>query len=142
MTSKRLIFNSCHVKKIALNENMRSTKIGLSSRHAVGPQCPDAVVRVGIDTDELSVTKATYGEIHTRIKVQTGQNVTLLYIVQVKRKHGILSRERYNKAKADNPKMLLCLPNKEAAIEEALRFFGMIARMRFSICWQKQAQFT
>lgn len=51
----------------------------------------------------------------------------MLYIVQMKRKHGILSRERYNKAKADNPKMRLCPPDKEAAIEEALRFFGLIA---------------
>lgn len=50
-----------------------------------------------------------------------------LYIVQVKRKHGILSRERYNKAKAETPNMLLCPPDKEAAIEEAMRFFGMIA---------------
>lgn len=58
----------------------------------------------------------------------------MLYIVQVKRKHGTLSRERYNKAKADSPKMRLCPPDREAAIEESLRFFGMIARMRFSIC--------
>lgn len=94
-------------------------------------QRPDDIVKVGIDTDELSVTKAeskaTYGEIQARVKVQTGLNVTPLYIAQVKRKHGIIERECYNKAKADNPKMHLCPPDKEAAIEEALRFFGMIA---------------
>ena len=94
-------------------------------------QRPDDIVRVGIDTDELSVTKAeskaTYGEIQARVKAQTGLNVTPLYIAQVKRKHGIIERECYNKAKADNPKMHLCPPDKEAAIEEALRFFGMIA---------------
>ncbi len=94
-------------------------------------QRPDDIVKVGIDTDELSVTKAeskaTYGEIQARVKAQTGLNVTPLYIAQVKRKHGIIERECYNKAKADNPKMLLCPPDKEAAIEEALRFFGMIA---------------
>ena len=94
-------------------------------------QRPDDVVRVGIDTDELGVTKAeskaTYGEIQARVKAQTGLNVTPLYIAQVKRKHGILSRECYNKAKADSPKMHLCPSDKEAAIEEALRFFGMIA---------------
>lgn len=32
----------------------------------------------------------------------------MLYIVQVKRKHGILSRKCYNKAKAENSKILLC----------------------------------
>ena len=94
-------------------------------------QKPDDIVKVGIDADELAVTKAeskaTYGEIQTRVKEQTGLNVTPLYIAQVKRKHGILSRECYNKAKSESAKMLICPPDKEKAIEEALRFFGMIA---------------
>ena len=106
---------SCHVETVVLLVQQR----------------PDDIVRVGIDTDELSVTKAeskaTYGEIQARVKAQTGLNVTPLYIAQVKRKYGIIERECYNKAKADNPKMHLCPPDKEAAIEEALRFFGMIA---------------
>ena len=33
----------------------------------------------------------------------------------------------YNKAKSESAKMLICPPDKEKAIEEALRFFGMIA---------------
>ena len=94
-------------------------------------QKPDDIVKVGIDADELSVTKAeskaTYGEIQTRVKEQTGLNVTPLYIAQVKRKHGIIERECYNKAKSESAKMLICPPDKEKAIEEALRFFGMIA---------------
>lgn len=64
---------------------------------------------------------ATYGE------AKLVRSVSTLYIVQVKRKHSILSRKCYNKAKAENPKMLLCPPDREAAIEESLRFFGMIA---------------
>ena len=94
-------------------------------------QNPDDIVKVGIDADELAVTKAeskaTYGEIQARVKEQTGLNVTPLYIAQVKRKHGIIERECYNKAKSENAKMLICPPDKEKAIEEALRFFGMIA---------------
>ena len=94
-------------------------------------QKPDDIVKVGIDADELSITKAegkaTYGEIQTRVKEQTGLNVTPLYIAQVKRKHGIIERECYNKAKSESAKMLICPPDKEKAIEEALRFFGMIA---------------
>ena len=94
-------------------------------------QKPDDIVKVGIDADELAVTKAeskaTYGEIQTRVKEQTGLNVTPLYIAQVKRKHGIIERECYNKAKSESAKMLICPPDKEKAIEEALRFFGMIA---------------
>ena len=94
-------------------------------------QNPDDIVKVGIDADELAVTKAeskaTYGEIQARVKEQTGLNVTPLYIAQVKRKHGIIERECYNKAKSESAKMLICPPDKEKAIEEALRFFGMIA---------------
>ena len=94
-------------------------------------QKPDDIVKVGIDADELAVTKAeskaTYGEIQARVKEQTGLNVTPLYIAQVKRKHGIIERECYNKAKSESAKMLICPPDKEKAIEEALRFFGMIA---------------
>lgn len=94
-------------------------------------QNPDDIVKVGIDADELAVTKAeskaTYGEIQARVKEQTGLNVTPLYIAQVKRKHGIIERECYNKVKSESAKMLICPPDKEKAIEEALRFFGMIA---------------
>lgn len=94
-------------------------------------QKPDDIVKVGIDADELAVTKAeskaTYGEIQARVKEQTGLNVTPLYIAQVKRKHGIIERECYNKAKSESAKMLICPTDKEKAIEEALRFFGMIA---------------
>ena len=94
-------------------------------------QKPDDIVKVGIDADELAVTKAeskaTYGEIQARVKEQTGLNVTPLYIAQVKRKHGIIERECYNKAKSESVKMLICPPDKEKAIEDALRFFGMIA---------------
>ena len=94
-------------------------------------QNPDDIVKVGIDADELAVTKAeskaTYGEIQARVKEQTGLNVTPLYIAQVKRKHGIIERECYNKAKSESAKMLICPPDKEKAIEDALRSFGMIA---------------
>lgn len=94
-------------------------------------QKPDDIVKVGIDADELAVTKAeskaTYGEIQAHVKEQTGLNVTPLYIAQVKRKHGIIERECYNKAKSESAEMLICPPDKEKAIEDALRFFGMIA---------------
>ena len=86
---------------------------------------------MGIDADELAVTraesKATYDEIQASVKEQTSPNVTPLYIAQAKRKHGFLSRECCNKAKSKSAKMLICPPEKEKAIEEALRFFGMIA---------------
>ena len=72
-------------------------------------------------------SKATYGEIQARVKEQTGLNVTPLYIAQVKRKHGIIERECYNKPRSEDAKQPQCPPDKEAAIVEALKFYGLIA---------------
>lgn len=80
--------------------------------------------------DELDVTaaetKATYEEIREYVKEHTDLNVSNLYIAQVKRKCGIKEQENYNKPKAENPKQLKCLPEKEKAIREALKHFKMI----------------
>ena len=93
-------------------------------------QKPDDVIRVGIDIDKMNVTKAeskaTYTEIQARVKEQTGLNVTPLYIAQVKAKHGIIERENYNHAKSETTRTLKCPPDKEKAIEDALRYFKMI----------------
>ena len=93
-------------------------------------QNPDDIVKVGINADELAVTKAeskaTYAEIQTRVKEQTGLNVTPLYIAQVKAKHGIIERENYNHSKSETTRTLKCPPDKEKAIEDALRYFKMI----------------
>lgn len=93
-------------------------------------QKPDDVIRVGIDIDKMNVTKAeskaTYAEIQAHVKEQTGLNVTPLYIAQVKAKHGIIERENYNHAKSGTTRTLKCPPDKEKAIEDALRYFKMI----------------
>ena len=70
-------------------------------------------------------TKATYEQIRSYVKANTGLNVSTLYISQVKHKHGIIERENYNlgSGKAPGPTVP---PEKEAAIEEALRHFQMI----------------
>lgn len=52
--------------------------------------------------------------------------VNHLYIAQVKREYGILSRECYNKAKSDDAKQPQCPADKERAMVEAPRFYGMI----------------
>ena len=69
---------------------------------------------------------ATYGQIKERVLQQTGLKVSSLYIAQVKQKYGIIERENYNKPKSENAKQPKCPPEKEAAITEALKFFGMI----------------
>ena len=71
---------------------------------------------------------ATYGQIKERVLEQTGLKVSSLYIAQIKQKHGIIERENYNKAKSEDARQPKCPPDKERAIEEALRHFGMIRR--------------
>ena len=44
----------------------------------------------------------------------------------LRQKHGIIERENYNKPKSENAKQPQCPPEKEKAITEALRHFGMI----------------
>ena len=57
---------------------------------------------------------------------QSGLKVSNLYIAQVKQKCGIIERENYNKPKFENAKQPQCPLEKEKAITEALRHFGMI----------------
>lgn len=57
---------------------------------------------------------------------QTGLKVSSLYIAQIKQKYGIIERENYNKSKSENARQPQCPPEKEAAITEALKYFGMI----------------
>ena len=87
-------------------------------------------IEVEIKMDELDLTsaesKATYEEIKEYVFEHTGLKVSHLYIAQVKQKHGIIERENYNKPKSENARQPKCPPEKEAAIIDALRYFGMI----------------
>ena len=66
---------------------------------------------------------ATYEQIKAYVLEHTGLKVSHLYIAQVKQKHGIIERECYNKPKSEDAKQPQCPPEKEAAIEAALKHF-------------------
>ena len=87
-------------------------------------------IEVEIKMNELDLTsaesKATYEEIKEYVFEHTGLKVSHLYIAQVKQKYGIIERENYNKPKSENARQPKCPPEKEAAIIDALRYFGMI----------------
>lgn len=87
-------------------------------------------IEIEVKMDELDLTaaesKATYEEIREYVLEHTGLKVSHLYIAQVKQKYGIIERENYNKPKSENAKQPQCPPEKEKAITEALRHFGMI----------------
>ena len=69
---------------------------------------------------------ATYQEIKAYVKEQMGLSVSSLYIAQIKKKCGLDVGQNYNLAKKENAKVPQCPPEKEAAIREALKHFGMI----------------
>ena len=87
-------------------------------------------IEIEVKMDELDLTsaesKATYEEIREYIFEHTGLKVSYLYIAQVKQKYGIIERENYNKPKSEDARQPQCPPEKEKAITEALRHFGMI----------------
>ena len=88
-------------------------------------------IEVELNLDELDLTaaesKATYEEIKEYVLEHTGLKVSHLYIAQVKQKYGIIERENYNKPKSENSRQPKCPLEKEAAISEALKHFGMIS---------------
>ncbi|MFR5711320.1 MAG: 23S rRNA methyltransferase [Blautia sp.] len=90
----------------------------------------DHHIEVEIKMDELDLTaaesKATYEEIKEYVLEHSGLKVSKLYIAQVKQKCGIIERENYNKPKSENARQPKCPPEKEKAIREALKHFGMI----------------
>ena len=87
-------------------------------------------IEVELNLDELDLTdaekKATYQKIKDYVLEHSGLKVSSLYIAQVKQKYGIIERENYNKPKSENSRQPKCPPEKEAAITEAMKYFGMI----------------
>ncbi len=77
------------------------------------------------DLPKTTRTTATYPEIKAYVKDKYGLCVSSLNIAQVKEKHGFEKRENYNKGK-DGHRVPNCPPEKEKAIEDAFKHFGML----------------
>ena len=114
LTNDVLSILSCHVETVCLLSKLNA------KQH----------IEVDLSMDELDLTdaekKATYQEIKDYVIEHTGLKVSSLYIAQVKQKCGIIERENYNKPKSEDAKQPQCPPEKEKAIKEALKHFGMI----------------
>lgn len=70
--------------------------------------------------------KATYEQIKAYVLEQTGLKVSSLYIAQIKKKCGLDVGENYNLSKSENVRQSQCTPEKEEAIMQAFKHFGMI----------------
>lgn len=85
-------------------------------------------VNIDVDVEELVQDKrgqATYPQIKEYVLEHSGLKVSSLYIAQVKQKCGIIERKNYNKPKSEDSRQPICPSEKEAAIKEALEYFGM-----------------
>ena len=87
-------------------------------------------VTVEVRPEELELgslkTHGTYEEIKSYVLNKYGFKISTLNISQVKRKCGLDVGESYNKPKKQDSKVPNCPPEKEKAIMDALKHFGMI----------------
>ena len=104
---------------------------GVISGYSKGNKAPETTnVKIDFSLENLDLSelrgKATYEQIKDYVREQTGFRVSALYISQVKRKCGLEVGESYNKPKSEDSKQLQCTPEKEEAIMQALRHYGVI----------------
>ena len=92
----------------------------------------DNHIEVKLELDEEDITKVeskgTYENIKDYILDKYGLKVSMLYIAQIKRKCGLELGENYNKSKKDNQVVPECPKEKEDAIMDTLKAFGMIVQ--------------
>lgn len=107
--------NTNHVETVALLSKLSDVKDN---------------IEVTVDMDEMDATsaesKATYEEIKNYVLKIYGLKVSNLYISQIKRKCGIEVGENYNLPKSEGSRQPQCPIEKEKAIRDALKHFGMI----------------
>ena len=77
------------------------------------------------DLPKTARTTATYPEIKAYVLEHFGLKVSSLYIAQIKEKCGFEKRANYNIGEGKS-KELICPPDKEKAILEAFKYFGML----------------
>ena len=87
-------------------------------------------VRVEFSLEDMDMSEfqdgATYPQIKEYVLEHTGLKVSNLYISQIKRKCGLEVGKNYNLPKSEDSRQPQCPPEKEKAIREAFKYFGMI----------------
>ena len=108
-----------------LNENTVETVVLLSKGEVDSKK-----IRVEFSLEDMDMSEfqdgATYPQIKEYVLEHTGLKVSNLYISQIKRKCGIGVGKNYNLPKSEDSRQPQCPPEKEKAIREAFKYFGMI----------------
>ena len=87
-------------------------------------------IRVEFSLEDMDMSEfqdgATYPQIKDYALEHSGLKVSNLYISQIKRKCGIGGGKNYNLPKSEDSRQPQCPLEKEKAIREAFKYFGMI----------------
>lgn len=95
----------------------------------LGKENADDHIKISLDMSSLENNiggHATYKEIKEYVKEHFDLNVSTLNIAQIKDKYEIIERDNYNLPKNQNTKIPNCTEEKERAIIETFKYYGMI----------------
>ena len=121
-----------HVETVVLLSKGAKGPVDLcSARTEVERRLVDSKkVKVDFSLEDMDLSefkgKATYDQIKDYVLEQTGLKVSSLYIAQIKKKCSLDVGENFNLAKSENARQPQCTPEKEDAIMQAFRHFGII----------------
>ena len=121
-----------HVETVVLLSKGAKGPVDLcSARTEVERRMADSrKVKVDFSLEDMDLSefkgKATYEQIKAYVLEKTGLKVSSLYIAQIKKKCGLDVGENFNPAKSENARQPQCTPEKEDAIMQAFRHFGII----------------
>jgi len=128
---------------LSLDNDTQNETVVLLSKGAKGPvdlcsarteverrMADSRKVKVDFSLEDMDLSefkgKATYEQIKAYVLEKTGLKVSSLYIAQIKKKCGLDVGENFNPAKSENARQPQCTPEKEDAIMQAFRHFGII----------------
>ena len=121
-----------HVETVVLLSKGTKGPVDLcSARTEVERRLVDSrKVKVDFSLEDMDLSefkgKATYEQIKAYVLEQTGLKVSSLYIAQIKKKCGLDVGENFNLPKSENARQPQCTPEKEEAIMQAFKHFGIV----------------
>ena len=147
MSPKRIVYVSCDPATLARDVALlkeRGYTLKTAAAADLFPRCAHVEtvvllskgevdskkIRVEFSLEDMDMSEfqdgATYAQLKDYVLEHSGLKVSNLYISQIKRKCGIGVGKNYNLPKAEDSRQPQCPPEKEKAIRESFKYFGMI----------------